>query len=33
MARYALLIQPSANRVYSGASAALTQAELQVFSQ
>lgn len=33
MARYALLIQPSANRVYSGASAALTHAELQVFSQ
>jgi Putative RNA methylase family UPF0020 len=33
MARYALLIQPSANRVYSGASAALTQAELAVFSQ
>jgi tRNA G10 N-methylase Trm11 len=33
MARYALLIQPAANRVYSGASAALTQAELAVFSQ
>src|SRR5580693_4644242 len=33
MARYALLLQPSANRVYSGASAALTQAELAVFSQ
>ena len=33
MARYALLIQPSANRVYSGTSVALTQAELQVFSQ
>ena len=33
MARYALLIRPSANRVYSGASAALTQAELQVFGQ
>ncbi len=33
MARYALLIQPSANRVYSGAAAALTQAELAVFSQ
>ena len=33
MARYALLIQPSANRVYSGASAALTRAELQVFGQ
>jgi Putative RNA methylase family UPF0020 len=32
MARYALLILPSANRVYSGASAALAQAELQVFS-
>jgi Putative RNA methylase family UPF0020 len=33
MARYALLLRPSANRVYSGASAALTQAELAVFSQ
>jgi Putative RNA methylase family UPF0020 len=33
MARYALLIQPSANRVYSGAAAALTQAELAVFGQ
>ena len=33
MARYALLVQPSANRVYSGASAALTRAELEVFSQ
>src|SRR6516225_3644431 len=33
MARYALLIQPSANRVYSGTSAALTQAELRVFNQ
>jgi hypothetical protein len=33
MARYALLMLPSANRVYSGASAALTVAELQVFGQ
>lgn len=33
MARYALLILPSANRVYAGASVALTQAELQVFSR
>lgn len=33
MARYALLILPSANRVYAGASVALTQAELEVFSQ
>jgi Putative RNA methylase family UPF0020 len=33
MARYALLLRPSANRVYSGASAALTRAELAVFSQ
>jgi Putative RNA methylase family UPF0020 len=33
VARYALLILPSANRVYSGASAALTRAELEVFGQ
>ncbi len=33
MARYALLILPSANRVYAGAATALTQAELQLFSQ
>jgi Putative RNA methylase family UPF0020 len=33
VARYALLILPSANRVYTGASAALTRAELAVFSQ
>ncbi len=33
MARYALLILPSANRVYARASTALTQAELEVFSQ
>ena len=33
MPRYALLILPSANRVYAGASVALTQAELEVFSR
>jgi len=33
MARYALLIMPSANRVYANASVALTQAELEVFSR
>jgi hypothetical protein len=33
MARYALLVQPSANRVYSGASTTLTQSELQVLNQ
>ena len=33
MTRYALLVLPSANRVYAGASVALTQAELEVFSQ
>src|SRR5450755_3233929 len=33
MARYALLILPSANRVYAEASIALTQAELEVFSR
>ena len=33
MTRYALLVRPSANRVYSGASVALTQAELEVVSQ
>jgi Putative RNA methylase family UPF0020 len=33
MARYALLILPSANRVYAEASIALTQAELEVFNQ
>ncbi len=32
MARYALLVLPSANRVYTGASAALTLAELEVFN-
>jgi hypothetical protein len=32
MARYALLILPSANRVYAGASVGLTLAELEVFS-
>jgi SAM-dependent methyltransferase len=32
VARYALLIQPSANRVYAEASVALTQAELAIFS-
>ena len=32
MARYALLILPSANRVYADASVALTQAELEVFN-
>jgi hypothetical protein len=33
MARYALLILPSANRIYASASVALTSAELEVFSQ
>jgi Putative RNA methylase family UPF0020 len=33
MARYALLILPSANRVYTSASSRLLQAELQVLSQ
>ncbi|MGH3400500.1 MAG: TRM11 family SAM-dependent methyltransferase [Streptosporangiaceae bacterium] len=33
MERYALLIRPSANRVYSGTAVALTQAELEVFSR
>jgi hypothetical protein len=33
MARYALLILPSANRVYADASIALTQAELEVFNR
>jgi hypothetical protein len=33
MDRYALLILPSANRVYSGTAIALTQAELEVFSR
>ena len=33
MARYALLIMPSANRVYANAAVALTQAELEVFSR
>lgn len=33
MARYALLILPSANRVYANASVALTQAELELFSR
>jgi SAM-dependent methyltransferase len=33
MARYALLILPSANRVYAGASVALTRAELALFGQ
>src|SRR5215469_10310314 len=32
MSRYAMLILPSANRVYSGASVELTAAELAVFS-
>jgi hypothetical protein len=32
MPRYALLLRPSANRVYAGESAALTLAELEVFS-
>src|ERR1700729_3379647 len=32
MARYALLILPSANRVYAGASTALTRAELEIFN-
>src|SRR6202046_5657804 len=32
MARYALLILPSANRVYADASVVLTQAELEVFN-
>jgi hypothetical protein len=33
MARYALLILPSANRVYAEASTTMTRAELQAFSQ
>jgi hypothetical protein len=33
MARYALLIRPSANRVYANSSVMLTQAELEVFSR
>jgi SAM-dependent methyltransferase len=33
MARYALLILPSANRVYASASVALTRAELELFSR
>jgi hypothetical protein len=33
MARYALLILPSANRVYANSSVMLTQAELEVFSR
>jgi hypothetical protein len=33
MSRYALLILPSANRVYAQASVALTRAELELFSQ
>jgi SAM-dependent methyltransferase len=33
MARYALLILPSANRVYAGASVALTRAELALFGE
>jgi hypothetical protein len=33
VARYALLILPSANRVYAGASTALTRAELEVFNR
>jgi Putative RNA methylase family UPF0020 len=33
MARYALLILPSANRVYASASTALTRAELEVFNR
>jgi Putative RNA methylase family UPF0020 len=33
MPRYALLILPSANRVYAGASTALTRAELEVFNR
>jgi SAM-dependent methyltransferase len=33
MDRYALLILPSANRVYSGTAVALTRAELEVFSR
>jgi hypothetical protein len=32
MSRYAMLILPSANRVYAGASAELVAAELAVFS-
>ena len=32
MGRYAFLIQPSHNRVYADASAALVRAELEVFS-
>jgi hypothetical protein len=33
MTRYALLVLPSANRVYAGSSVALTEAELELFSQ
>ncbi|MSZ57181.1 MAG: SAM-dependent methyltransferase, partial [Actinobacteria bacterium] len=33
MSRYALLILPSANRVYAGAAVALVQAELAVFGE
>src|SRR5580704_8797298 len=33
MDRYALLIRPSANRVYSGTAVALTRAELEIFSR
>jgi hypothetical protein len=33
MSRYALLVLPSANRVYTDAATGLTQAELQLFSQ
>src|SRR5580698_8765594 len=33
MSRYALLVLPSANRVYTDASTGLTQAELRLFSQ
>ena len=33
MARYALLVQPSANRVYAQASVALTQAELRIVDE
>jgi len=33
MTRYALLVLPSANRVYAGSSVALTRAELEIFSR
>jgi hypothetical protein len=33
MSRYALLLLPSANRVYADAATALAQAELEVFSR